>query len=257
MSPLEADSGAAGRGQSSGVPVTAGHPGSPHRPSTPPVASVERSEARQDRGLPEGRARAGSIAQVISVVLCVAAITAYVQLGARPKARLKPQALPELAAGADASAKPAEPAPAPEAKATPAPAAAPIEPPAPPEIDRAAVAQAEALLDSASRDRARSDDRAAAAAGRLSQAASLAAADAARARKLAFRVRDPSTRVTQAAARGGFLKGEREKLQKELSRASKPSTTQVSLDLEQGPGSQARAEHRVSLRAAPQQDHLH
>ena len=150
-------------------------------------------------------------------MLCVAAITAYVQFGARRKAVLQAQA-PEPASATkptekqnepalEAKAKPAEPAPA-----EPAPAGR-----APPEIDRAAVAQAEALLDAASRDRARADDRAATEARRLSQAAGQAAVDAARARKLAFRVRDPSTRVTQASTRGGYLKGEREKLQKELS----------------------------------------
>jgi hypothetical protein len=86
----------------------------------------------------------------------------------------------------------------------------------PPQIDREAVAQAEGLLDAASRDRARADDRAALVARRLSLAAGQAAVDAARARKLAFLVRDPSTRVTQASTRGGFLKAERDKIQKEL-----------------------------------------
>ena len=80
----------------------------------------------------------------------------------------------------------------------------------------AAVAAAEAALDAASRDRARADDRAARLARRLSQLTGQAALDAARARKLAFLVRDPSTRITQAAARGGFLRGERVKLEKEL-----------------------------------------
>jgi hypothetical protein len=85
-----------------------------------------------------------------------------------------------------------------------------------PAIDQAAVASAEASLDAASRDRARADDRAAIMARRLSQATGQAALDAARARKLAFVVRDPSTRVAQASNRGGFLRGEREKIQKEL-----------------------------------------
>ena len=51
----------------------------------------------------------------------------------------------------------------------------------------------------------------------MSVATSQAATDAARARKLAFLVRDPSTRITQASTRGGFLQGERDKIQKELS----------------------------------------
>ena len=51
----------------------------------------------------------------------------------------------------------------------------------------------------------------------MSAATSQAALDAARARKLAFLVRDPSTRITQASTRGGFLRGERDKIQKEIS----------------------------------------
>ncbi|MFI5461601.1 MAG: hypothetical protein ACHRXM_39965, partial [Isosphaerales bacterium] len=39
---------------------------------------------------------------------------------------------------------------------------------------------------------------------------------AGRARKLAFLVRDPSTRIAQASSRGGFLRGERDKLENEL-----------------------------------------
>jgi hypothetical protein len=184
---------------------------------------VERSEAdhanppkaRSSALVAESRARNGSIVQVISIVLCVAAITAYVQIGARKKSGSHATALPDPAVAVKSPEKKIEPAP--EAKVEPPPAPAPAEPIAPPEVDHAAVAQAEALLDAASRDRARADDRAASVARRLSQATSQAAVDAARARKLAFRIRDPSTRVTQASTRGGFLKGERETLQKELS----------------------------------------
>ncbi len=85
-----------------------------------------------------------------------------------------------------------------------------------PELDRAKVAAAESALDSASRDRARADGRAAETARALSRAANQAALDALRARKLAFQVRDPSTRIAQAAARGGFIRGEREKLATEV-----------------------------------------
>ena len=88
--------------------------------------------------------------------------------------------------------------------------------PEPPPLDRAAVAAAEAALDAASRDRARADNRAADLARRLSQLTGQAALDASRARKLAFLVRDPSTRIAQASSRGGFLRGERRKLEKEL-----------------------------------------
>ena len=206
MSPTEQNPGARPLRPSAGTPI--------------PVGSVERSEAdqadppkaRSTALVAESRARYGSVAQVISIVLCVAAITAYVQIGARKKSGSHAKALPDPAVAVKSPEKKIEPTL--EAKAEPP---GPVEPIAPPEIDHAAVAQAEALLDAASRDRARADDRAASVARRLSQATSQAAVDAARARNLAFRIRDPSTRVTQASTRGGFLKGEREKLQQELS----------------------------------------
>ena len=78
------------------------------------------------------------------------------------------------------------------------------------------VASAEKALDAASGDRARADGRSADAARRMARAADQAAVDALRARKLAFQVRDPSNRITQAVARGGFVRGEREKLAKEV-----------------------------------------
>jgi hypothetical protein len=78
------------------------------------------------------------------------------------------------------------------------------------------VGAAEAALDVASRDRARADDRAADSAGRFALASAQTALQASRARKLALVVRDPSTRIALAAARGGFLRGERDKLEKEV-----------------------------------------
>lgn len=88
--------------------------------------------------------------------------------------------------------------------------------PAPPPLDRVAVAQAEASLDSASRDRARAEARAEAAKRRLEAAASEAALEASRARKLGFRVHDPSAQIARASARGGFLKAERDRLKSEV-----------------------------------------
>ena len=57
-----------------------------------------------------------------------------------------------------------------------------------------------------------------------------AALDASRARKLGLVVRDPSTRITQAASRGGFLRGERDKLEKEvttLRQLPRPKSTSI------------------------------
>jgi hypothetical protein len=115
----------------------------------------------------------------------------------------------------------------------PPPQPEPPEPPEPepPKLDRAAVARAEAELDALSRDRARAEARAEDAARRLAGASSQAAADARAAKALAFRVRDPSPRIAQAAARGGFLKAERAALKKELdqlARAPRPKAKVLS-----------------------------
>ncbi len=115
--------------------------------------------------------------------------------------------------------EPPAPPPAPPSKPKPTR-------PAPPTLDTAAVARAEAELDAAARDRARgscADE----AASRLATAADMAAAESRAAKNLAFRVRDPSTRVASASARGGFLKAENDKLKKELdaiARAPRPQT---------------------------------
>ena len=168
--------------------------------------------SRQRAHNQEPSPRRNSIAQVASVLGCVAAITLYVQLGARRKPSPPAPVVP-AASSVVTSPQPekSETAPSPIVVVAAEP------PPAPKELDRAAVAQAEADLDAASRDRARADERAAASAKRLSQATTQAALDASRARKLAFLVRDPSTRITQASTRGGFLRGERDKIQKEIS----------------------------------------
>jgi hypothetical protein len=50
----------------------------------------------------------------------------------------------------------------------------------------------------------------------MAEAANRAALDALRARKLAFQIRDPSPRIAQAVARGGFVRGERDKLAQEV-----------------------------------------
>ena len=90
---------------------------------------------------------------------------------------------------------------------------------------------------------ARADDRAAASARRLAIASAQAALDSSRARKLAFFVRDPSTRIAQATARGGFIRGERDKLEKEvttLRRLPRPKSTSI---LSKSPVSRPAAGH--------------
>ena len=102
------------------------------------------------------------------------------------------------------------PPPAPQPKRVPRPA-----PPAP-ELDRGAVEQAEASLDQASRARAMADARLAEAEKSLQDATIRAAQDLAESRSLAGKIRDPSARISSVVAKGGFLKGERDKLKTEL-----------------------------------------
>jgi hypothetical protein len=104
-----------------------------------------------------------------------------------------------------------------------------VAPPAP-TLDRAAVARAEAALDEASRDRARAEARAAEASARLTAASQQAALDAASARKLALRIRDPSAQISQVAARGAFIKADVEKLGTELAKlrtVPRPKATSI------------------------------
>lgn len=155
--------------------------------------------------------------QPASVLLLLVGVTAYVHLGGERKG--SPPALAPAVAKAEPPpqvvvASPIVPVARPKSDPPAAPAPAR---PAAPKLDRAAIALAEAALDSASRDRARAEARAAAAAGRLEAAANQSALDAALARKLAFRIRDPSAQINRVAARGGFLRAERDKLKSEVS----------------------------------------
>jgi hypothetical protein len=190
--------------------------------------------------------------------MAVAAITAYVQFVARDmeKGQPAPESVtltygePEMA-GADGVAGAPEPTETPEemvkpttdhssltthqAELTEAPEQ--VEKPRPqvvpgpaPELDKAAITAAEDGLDATSRDRARADNRAAESARRLSLATGQAALDASRARKLAFVVRDPSVQISQASARGGFIRGERDKLEKEITtlrQLPRPKSTSI------------------------------
>jgi hypothetical protein len=102
--------------------------------------------------------------------------------------------------------------PPPKAKARRAPRPTPTAP----ELDREAVARAEASLDQAARERARADARLAQAEKALQEATLQAAIDRAESRSIAGKVRDPSSRISAITTKGGFLKGERDKLKAEL-----------------------------------------
>ncbi len=180
-------------------------------------------------GASVAEARRGAFGQMASVVIAIAAISAYIELGPRREVRqasvAEPSPLPPALSSLEEPLEP--PDEAEEAESPQKPRAPAV---APPELDKAAIAEAEGALDAASRDRARADERAAESARRLALASAQAALDASRARKLAFLVRDPSTRITQATSRGGFLRGEREKLEKEvttLRQLPRPKSTSI------------------------------
>ncbi len=154
-------------------------------------------------------------AQLASVLVLVVAMTLSVRLRNRPQSH--PPQLPPASAKADpvpqVVVQTAALAPAPQTEVDHPQSP---QPPPVPKLDRAAVARAEAAVDEASRDRARAEARAEAAAGRLEAAANQAALDAAMARNLAFRIRDPSAQINRVAARGGFLRADLDKLKAEL-----------------------------------------
>jgi hypothetical protein len=154
--------------------------------------------------------------ELASVAFAILAVTTYVQF--RPQHGDGSASPSATAQGSHELAPPAaEAAPVAAAEPEVPPDAEPATPAVPPPgPDRVKIAAAEEALDAASGDRARADGRAADAARRMSEAANQAALDALRARKLAFRIRDPSTRIAQAVARGGFVRGERDKLAKEV-----------------------------------------
>jgi hypothetical protein len=159
------------------------------------------------------KVRRQAFAQLVSLVIGLVAITLYIQMGRRPESQPR-GVVAELPKPVPVEVEPpkeADPVP------TPAKPVVVVAAPAPPrEVDKAAVGAAEAALDAASRDRARADHRTAELSQQLAIAAGQAALDANKARKLAFVVRDPSLRIAQASARGGFVRGERDKLEKEL-----------------------------------------
>jgi hypothetical protein len=174
--------------------------------------------------------RLGPLFRAASVLLVLGAVTVRVQFGDRIRERLaasvpvpaKADPPPQVVVVQSATPPPAKADEEPSQKtepelSEPEPPPPPSPPaPAPPPLDRAAVARAEATLDAAGRDRARAEARAADAAGRLEAATSQTALDAALARKLAFRIRDPSAQIHRIAARGGFLKAERDRIMAEV-----------------------------------------
>jgi hypothetical protein len=159
-----------------------------------------------------------------SIVVAVLALAVVIHLGPIRKASIvvKP--------AAEAVATPVLVAPPPLPRVAPEPE--PEEPPVPPakELDRTAVAKAEAALDEVTRDRARAEGRLAEAKRLLADATTQATADAAVSRQLAYRVRDPSAQIARLASQGGFLTAERDRLKDEVAairRAPRPKPKSI------------------------------
>ena len=151
------------------------------------------------------------VARPLLVLLVLIAIGAW---QFRPGTRPKPPTPAPVAPPVVAKVVEPEVAPPPPVRSKPKKALRPA-PPAP-ELDQVAVSKAEASLDQASRERARADARLAEAERALQAATVQAAKDLAESRSLVGRVRDPSARIASITAKGGFLRGERDKLKSEL-----------------------------------------
>ena len=164
---------------------------------------------------PSNSDRFRPLGQLASLLALLALVTGYVQFRSRlggtplgpPPGEEKADPAPQVVVQAPEVARPRD-----EPQARVPPPSTPVPPP----IDRVAVARAEAALDEASRVRARAVARAGEASRRLEAAANQAVLDATQARKLAFRIHDPSAQINRMAARGGFIRSDLEKLRAEV-----------------------------------------
>ncbi len=166
---------------------------------------------------PQARPEAESYARIASrpaLVLAVLASLAALQFRPKPEPNA-PVVIPVPAPAPSAVPSPVV-LPPPTSKPGPKPKRAPRPTPPAPPLDRAAVARAEESLDEASRERARADARLAQAERALDEASVQVAKDLAESKTIASRVRDPSARIASASTKGGFLRGERDKLKAEL-----------------------------------------
>lgn len=189
----------------------------------------------------ESESYAKVLGNLVSVLAALVVLGLVIASGRTPE-KAEPKApAPVIAEVRVKPVKAAKPAPV-------APTPTPI--PEPPKLDRVAVSKAEAELDALTRDRARAEARAEEASQRLADASARAAADARASKTLAFRVRDPSTRITQAAAKGGFLKAENEKLKGEIATLAKAPRPKANVLSNKNPVARASDgdEHHFELR---------
>jgi len=165
-----------------------------------------------------------NVASVLVAVLIVAGLMYTSRGPGKPTPAEATETAPPTVAALPAA--PAASAASPKAQPVPEPPQAP----AVKELDRAAVAAAEAAVDEASRDRARAEARLAESQRLLAAATVEAEAAAASSRKLAYRVRDPSAQLSRISQQGGFVRAERDRLKEEvaaLRRAPRPKAKSI------------------------------
>ena len=163
----------------------------------------------------QAAARRRAFGQLLSVVIVVAAVSVHVHFASTRSVRKasapRSRSYQQAAAMAPAAAPTPEPTEVVPAASRPAPA---------PELDRAAVARGEGELDAASRDRARADERSAESARRLTMASTrppwMPHGHASWPTSSAI----PQHGSRRPPSRGGFLRGERDKLEKKCPRCA-------------------------------------
>ena len=186
---------------------------------------MDSSNAPADRppaALPESYARI--VARPLAVLGLLIGLAAY-----QTWPRVQPPA-PETPPQVIARPTPAEPVAPVAAPPAPAPVAVAPKAPAPvaaPELDHAAVGRAETAVDQASAERAHAEQRLHDAERALEAANLQAAKDLTDSKRIASKVRDPSARIAAASSKGGFLKGERDRLKQELAALEKVPQAKV------------------------------
>ena len=152
-----------------------------------------------------------NLAGLGAVLIAIAGVQVY---------RARPRAEPTPAVAAEPRPAPTPPVVALPALPTPPPAPKVAAPP-PPILDKVAVARAEAEVEAARRERARSEQRLTAAETEATAAAAKASNRMLEARDLPNRLRDPTARIARAGARLKALEAEKAKLQKDITSLEK------------------------------------
>jgi len=185
------------------------------------LTSEPTAEQSRPRHSGRGTNRRTLLFQASSVFAAIVILTLHLQFGTVIRTTVeswlasRPQAPATLVPAGPSEPRKEEASSVSVVEETPEPDPAP-KPASPPPLDRAAIAKAEATLDSVSRDRARAEARLHAASKLFEEASQRAALEASLSKTLAFRIRDPSAQITRTISRGGFIRSDVQKLEKEV-----------------------------------------